>query len=83
MLKIAKQTKLDAEEILDRASKFFGEGGEGLKEIERNPCCISFEGTGGYVSVAITEEEPQAKSRSVDIETREFEYQAKRFLEKI
>ena len=77
MLKIAKQTGLVPEEIIDRASKFFGKGGEGLEETERNPCCISFEGVGGYVSILIDDAE---KHRMVDIETREFEYQAKKFL---
>ncbi|MBT8366718.1 MAG: hypothetical protein KJP23_18665 [Deltaproteobacteria bacterium] len=77
MLKIAKQTRLVPEEIIDRASKFFGKGGEGLEETERNPCCISFEGVGGYVFISIDDEE---KHRMVDIETREFEYQAKQFL---
>ncbi|UCD81603.1 MAG: hypothetical protein JSW26_09330 [Desulfobacterales bacterium] len=78
MLKIAKQSRLGPEEIMDRASKFFGKGGEGLEEKERNPCCISFEGAGGYVSILIEDEE---KNRMVEIETREFEYQAKKFLE--
>ena len=78
MIKIAKQTRLAPEKVINRASKFFGEGGEGLEEKERNPCCISFEGGGGYVSISIDGEE---KHRMVDVETREFEYQAKRFLE--
>jgi len=77
MLKIAKQTGLAAEEIIDRASTFFGKDGEGLEETNRNPCCISFDGAGGYVSVSIEDEE---KHRVVDVETREFEYQAKQFL---
>jgi hypothetical protein len=78
VIKIAKQTRLAPEKVINRASKFFGEGGEGLEEKERNPCCISFEGGGGYVSISIDGEE---KHRMVDVETREFEYQAKRFLE--
>ena len=77
MIKIAKQTGLAPEEVVDRASKFFGKGGEGLEEKERNPCCISFEGGGGYVSISIYDED---KHRMVDVETREFEYQAKQFL---
>ncbi len=80
MIKIAKQTRLTPEQVIDRASKFFGKNGEGLEEKERNPCCISFEGGGGYVSISINEEE---KNRMVDVETREFEYQAKQFLVKI
>ena len=82
MLKIGKQTKLDREEVIDRAAKFFGKDGEGLEETERNPCCISFEGVGGYVLVSIVDDE-DGKKRTVDLETREFEYQAKRFLDVI
>ena len=51
-----------------------------MKETQRNPCCISFEGAGGYVAVTVSDEEAQ---RIVDVETREFEYQAKRFLERL
>ena len=77
MLRIARQTRLNSADIIDRAAKFFGQDGEGLEEKERHLCCISFEGVGGYVTVAIVDEN---KHRVVDIETREFEYQAKRFL---
>ena len=77
MIKIAKQTKMGVEEVIDMASRFFGESGEGLEEKERNPCCISFEVYGGYVSISVVDEE---KMRIVDVETREFEFQAKRFL---
>lgn len=78
MLKIGKQTALSAEKIIARAARFFGKGGEELGETSRNPCCIFFEGAGGYVSISIVD----AKShRMVDVETREFEYQAKKFLE--
>ena len=80
MLRISKKTRLEREEIIDRAAKFFGKCGEGLDEKEKNYCCISFEGGGGYVSVFIAEEE---KRRMVDVETREYEYQAKRFLERV
>jgi hypothetical protein len=80
MLRIAKQTRLTSQEIIDRAAGFFGKGGEGLTETERNPCCISFDGGGGYVAVSISEEDGR---RSVDVETREFEYPVKRFLETV
>ena len=80
MIKITKKTKLASEEVIDRASKFFGKGGEGMEEKERNPCCLSFEGAGGYVSISIYEEE---KHRMVELETREFEYQAKQFMKTI
>ena len=80
MIRISKQTRLKPEDIIFKAQKFFGEKGEQLEEKERNPCCISFEGSGGYVSIAIVEE---GNTRTVDAETREFEYQVKRFLEKL
>jgi hypothetical protein len=51
-----------------------------LEEKERNPCCISFEGAGGYVAVSVVDKD---KYRIADVETREFEYQVERFLETI
>lgn len=78
MIRVAKQTRLKSADVIERASHFFGKGGEELEETDRNPCCISFEGAGGYVAVTVSDEETQ---RTVDVETREFEYQAKRFLE--
>lgn len=78
MIRISKQTRLKPEDIIIKADQFFGNKGEQLEETERNPCCISFEGSGGYVSISIVEE---SGTRTVDAETREFEYQVKRFLE--
>ena len=79
MIRITKQTRLKTEDIIQHASAFFGKGGEALEEKQRNPCCISFEGGGGYVTVSVVEED---EYRTIDVETREFEYQAKRFLKK-
>lgn len=80
MIRIAKQTKLRPEDIIVKAVKFFGKEGEQLEEKERNPCCVSFEGSGGYLTVTVVEEN---NWRTVDVATREFEYQAKRFIEMI
>jgi hypothetical protein len=77
MLRISKKIRMNTDEILGKASRYFGKGGEGLDETERSHCCISFSGAGGYVTVAVTE---KANQREVDVETREFEYQAKQFL---
>ena len=77
MLRISKQSRLNTDEILAKASGYFGKGGEGLDETERGGCCISFSGGGGYVTVTVSE---QTSQREVDVETREFEYQAKQFL---
>jgi hypothetical protein len=77
MIRIARQTRFNPADVIDRASEYFGEGGQALEETERSPCCIAFEGAGGYVAVTVVEEDSH---RMVDVETREFEYQAKRFL---
>jgi len=77
MIRISKQSRMNTSEILAKASRYFGKGGEGLDETERGPCCISFSGAGGYVTVTVSEE---TNKREVDVETREFEYQAKQFL---
>ena len=80
MLRIAKKTRRSGEDVFKRATAFFGTGGEGLQEAERNPCCLCFEGAGGYVTVSYIDED---KHRVVEVETREFEYPVKRFLQKI
>jgi len=77
MLRLAKQSRMKTDEIIAKAHRFFGKGGEGLDETERNPCCISFSGAGGYITVTVSE---KADQREVEVETREFEYQAKQFL---
>lgn len=77
MLKIFKETSLPPEKILERAATFFGRNGEGMDEKERNVCCVAFEGYGGFVRVSVGEE---SGKRTVEVETREYEYQAKRFL---
>jgi hypothetical protein len=77
MLRISKESKLSPEEIIGKASRYFGKGGEGLDETERGSCCISFSGAGGFLTVTVCEKDHK---REVDVETREFEYQAKQFL---
>ncbi len=80
MLRIAKPTRLTTVEIIKKASTYFGKEGQGLEEKEHSKCCVSFEGAGGYVAVSVVDED---KRRLVDVETREFEYQAKKFLNTI
>jgi hypothetical protein len=77
MIRISKKSGLNTDEIIAKASRYFGKGGEGLDETESGPCCISFSGAGGFVTVTVYE---KANEREVDVETREFEYQAKQFL---
>jgi hypothetical protein len=77
VIRISKKSRLNPAEILEKASRYFGKGGEGLDETERGSCCITFSGVGGYVTVTVSE---KTNEREVDVETREFEYQAKQFL---
>jgi hypothetical protein len=80
MLMISKETRLSGEAVLEKASLFFGRGGLGLVETERNSCCIYFEGGGGFVSIKLEEAD---KHRRVDIETREWEFPVKDFLDRL
>jgi len=79
MIRMSKKTKLVPAEIIKRASNYFGTG-IGLSEKTRNPCCILFEGSGGYVSVNLIEEE---KHQVVETEGREWEYQVKEFMDRL
>jgi hypothetical protein len=44
MVKVSKETKLLAEQIVSMASEFFGRNGLGLEWESRNTCCITLEG---------------------------------------
>jgi hypothetical protein len=80
MLKLNVRTKSKPEELVKKALEFFGPGGYGLKVTEQNDTCASFEGGGGGVSVIACTDD---KGTSVDLETREWEYQVKEFAKKI
>ena len=80
MIRLSKTSRLNTDEILAKASCYFGKGGEGLDETGRGACCVSFSGAGGHVTVTVSE---RGDHREVDVEAREFEYQAGRFLESV
>ena len=80
MIRISKNTRLKAADIIRKAENFFGEEGENLAQKDRTPCCIYFEGGGGFVSITVVEEE---QKRIVDVQATEYDYQAKRFMESI
>ncbi len=70
------ETKLSTTEVLNRAAGYFGEGGLGLEVTSRDECCISLAGGGGHVTVTVTE----GDKTSIDVETREWDYQVKKFM---
>ncbi len=76
MLKLNVRTKRKPDEVLKKAAGFFGPGGYGLKVTEQSDTCVSFEGGGGGVQVTTCTD---AKETSVDLESREWEYQTKEF----
>jgi hypothetical protein len=80
MLKLSTKSKLKPEEVIKRAVKFFGPGGYGLKVNDEGNCCALFAGGGGSVRVSASEEN---KGSTVDIESREWDYQVKQFIDKI
>ncbi len=80
MLKIVTKTKLSPEEVIKRVVEFFGPGGYGLEVKNQAPGCAYFEGGGGGVNVTACTEE---KGTSVELESREWDYQVKEFIRKI
>lgn len=73
-------TKKEPAEVVEQAIDYFGEEGLGLSMTRDNPCCVTFEGGGGHVSVTASREEDGTEVR---LETREWDYHAKRFMAQI
>lgn len=80
MARYGKQSKLSPARVLEKAHAFFGPGGLGLEVKEQGEDCATFEGGGGYVFVSACEKGPGSE---VELETREWDYQVKQFMEKI
>ena len=80
MLKVVTKTKLSPEEAIKRAVEFFGPGGYGLAVKEQADNCASFEGGGGGVEVTTCVEEG---GTSVELVSREWDYQVREFIGKI
>lgn len=78
MARYGVYTKLDPEEVIRRAVDFFGEGGLGLTVTEQGSCCATFEG-GGHVAVYVN----AGEKTEVELVTREWDYDVKRFMRDI
>ena len=79
MIVLEKITSEKRENLIRKAKSFFGSGGIGLDISSEGNCCITFTGGGGYVTVTVKED--QAEKSRIEVETREWDYQAKKFLE--
>jgi hypothetical protein len=79
MARYSTETKLSPERVIEKARAYFGTE-MGLDTTDDNPCCITFEGGGGFVSVTVNAGE---KKTAVELETREWDYQVKQFMREI
>jgi hypothetical protein len=77
MLKIGTTTKLTATQAIEKAVAFFGPGGYKLTVKDRKDDYVMFEGGGGGIEISACDSD---KGTSVDIITREWEYQVKEFI---
>ena len=76
MLKLNVTTKKKPEEIINKALVYFGPSGYKLELVEQNDTHVSFEGGGGGVELDVL---PYDGKTSVDLTTREWEYQIEEF----
>ena len=80
MARYGKKTKLSCKDVIEKAKIFFGPGGVGLEIEECTENCARFTGGGGHVAIECCTGE---KGTEIDLETREWDYQVKRFMGKI
>ena len=76
-MRYSVKAKLKPEEVIERAVKFFGQGGVGLEVTDRTESTVCFEGGGGHITIIVC----PGDLTDVDLETREWDYQVKRFME--
>jgi hypothetical protein len=76
MLNIEVKTKLSREEATEQVKRFFGKGGYGLSLSDEAEGCLSFEGSGGYVTAQVSAEGTGSK---IDFVTQEWDFQVKEF----
>jgi hypothetical protein len=81
MVRLGKETRQTPQEVLEKAVAFFGPGGVGLTLQQRSDQSVAFEGGGG--SVTVTASQTAGDRTEVEIVSREWDHQARRFLGKI
>jgi hypothetical protein len=80
-MRYGTETKLTAEEVLDRARTYLGPGGEvGLPEASLATGTITFSDQTGFVNVAAANVDGHT---DVTILSREYDYWAERFLRQL
>jgi hypothetical protein len=76
-MRVVAKTRLNPEGAIKRAVAFFGPGGHGLTVTRQSAGYVCFEGGGGEVEVSA---EAQGKGASLELVSREWDYQVKEFL---
>lgn len=74
------ESRLSPAQIVADAIELFGPNGWGLAVREREENCASFTGGGGHLSIFARKTD---RGSEIEIETREWDYQARQFLEKV
>ncbi len=77
-MRLEVETTLTPAEVLDRAVKFFGEGGLGLKLEQRSPETLYMTGGGGSVAISVAK---RGNKTAVEFVEREWQTQMKEFVE--
>jgi len=80
MINLGKDSKHKPAQVVEKAIAFFGPGGVGMTVHDFNDGSARFEGGGGFVTVAA---KPAARGSEVEVQSNEWEHQAKEFLGKI
>ena len=80
MLSLSAKTKLKPEQVIKQAVDFFGPKGYKLNVTNQAVDYIVFEGGGGGVEVTTSVD---GKQTSVDLVSREWDYQVKEFMTKL
>jgi hypothetical protein len=76
-------TKLTPQQTLHRAMAHFGPQGEGLELTSQSHQYLVFQGGGGHVAVTVQAEEPPGAGTVVELETREWDYQVRQFMQQV
>lgn len=81
-LRMGKETKASPEAVIEKAVSFFGREGVGLTLVQRSTNSAYFTQAEGHVQVVATPIKDGRKT-DVDVQTREWDYDVKRFMTKI
>ncbi len=80
MQTIGKKTKKSVEQILEQARDYF-DGKFGLQVNDESPdCCVEFRNDIGFVNVTV---EGNGNTNEVTLRSREYERQAREFIQKL